>query len=273
MVNRLWKHHFGRGLVATPDNFGLQGEMPSHPELLDFLATRFIQSGWSLKAMHRLMVLSATYQQDNQISDDALRQDPDNRWLHHITPRRLEAECVRDAMLCVADNLNSEMNGPSVKLYITPYMEGRSLPEVSGSLDGDRRRSVYLELRRNHLPSILTSFDFPKPESTIGRRPTSDLPTQALVMLNNEFVHQQSVAWAASLEDLPVDPTIRIRHIYEQAFTREPDDQEQQWAAEFVAAQQRRYENISDTAETARALAWADLCHVMFNVAEFMYVR
>ena len=273
MVNRLWKHHFGRGLVASLDNFGMQGEVPSHPELLDWLATRFIQSGWSLKGMHRLMVLSATYQQGNQTTEEAQGEDPENQLLHHMAPRRLEAECVRDAILHVADNLNSRMYGPSVKLYLTPYMEGRSLPEVSGPLDGDRRRSLYLELRRNHLPPILTSFDLPKPESTMGRRATSDLPTQALVMLNNEFVHQQAVAWAATLDDLPDDMVIRIQHIYQRAFAREPDDSEQQSAAEFVTAQRIRYEQLDEAADTAARLAWSDLCHVMFNLAEFMYVR
>jgi len=273
MVNRLWKQHFGRGLVATPDNFGAQGELPSHPDLLDFLATRFIQSSWSLKAMHRLMMLSATYQQGNQASNEASQQDPDNRLLHHMRPRRLEAECVRDAMLWVADDLNSRMYGPSEKLYLTPYMEGRSLPKVSGPLDGDRRRSIYLQLRRNNLPPILTSFDLPKPESTTGRRATSVLPTQALVMLNNEFVHQQAVAWGASLENLPNDQTIRLRHIYERAFARDPDEDEQQWAVEFVAKQKKRYLQLNNPADEARRLAWADLCHVMFNVAEFMYVR
>ncbi len=273
MVNRLWGHHFGRGLVSTPDNFGAQGEMPSHPELLDYLATRFIESGWSVKAMHRLMVLSSTYQQDNQESEETRKKDPDNRLLHCMTPRRLEAECVRDATLYVAKNLNSQLYGPSVKLYITPYMEGRSLPESSGPLDGDRRRSIYLELRRNHLPDMLTSFGLPKPESTTGRRTRSDLPTQALVMLNNEFVHQQAVAWAASLEDLPDDQAIRIRHIYEQAFARQPDDNEQRWATEFVTAQQKRYRALDEPDVVATGLAWSDLCHVMFNLAEFMYVR
>lgn len=273
MVNRLWKYHFGQGLVGTPDNFGFQGELPSHPELLDYLATQFVESGWSLKAMHRLIMLSATYQQGNQVTSDAQQLDPANRLLHHMAPRRLEAECVRDAILLVSGNLNEQLYGPSVKLYITPYMEGRSLPEVSGPLDGDRRRSIYLELRRNHLPSMLTSFDLPKPATTAGRRATSALPTQALVMLNNEFVHQQAVAWAASLEQLPDDRAIRIRHLYEQALARAPDEDEQQWAAEFIASQLTRYQALEHSISNAEAMAWADLCHIMFNLAEFMYVR
>lgn len=273
IVNRLWNYHFGRGLVATPDNLGLQGELPSHPDLLDYLATRFIESGWSIKAMHRLMMLSATYQQGNQLSPEAERIDPNNRLLHHMPPRRLEAESVRDAILHVADNLNREMYGPSVQLYLTPYMEGRSLPEGSGPLDGDRRRSLYLELRRNHLPPMLTSFDFPKPDTTTGRRPNSALPTQALVMLNNEFVHQQAAAWAARVEELPDDQRLRVRHIYERALCREPDAEELDWAEAFFAHQVQQYEDQGDRVDVSRQLAWADLCHIMFNLAEFMYVR
>ncbi len=273
VVNRLWNYHFGRGLVSTPDNFGQQGELPSHPELLDYLAMRFIDSGWSIKEMHRLMMLSATYRQDNRRSTEAEQFDPNNRLLHHMPPRRLEAECVRDAVLYIADNLNQEMYGPSVQLHLTPYMEGRSLPKESGPLDGDCRRSVYLELRRNHLPPLLTSFGFPKPDATKGLRSNSASPTQALVMLNNEFVHQQAAAWASHVEAMPGDRLFRIRHIYEKALCREPDQQEINWADAFLAAQVQQYENQGNSADTSQRLAWADLCHIMFNLAEFMYVR
>jgi hypothetical protein len=148
LVNRLWKHHFGEGIVRTPDDFGLLGQMPSHPDLLDWLATRFVADGWSLKKMHLLMVLSSTYQMASRAGAEADKNDPENKLLHKMPIRRLEAESIRDAMLAVSGRLDHKMFGPGVMPYLTPFMVGRGRPGVSGPLDGDGRRSIYLNVRR-----------------------------------------------------------------------------------------------------------------------------
>ncbi len=151
LVNRLWKHHFGDGIVKTPDDFGAMGRKPTHPELLDWLASEFVERGWSLKAMHRLMVTSSTYRMVSTPQGDAERVDPTNQLLHRMNVRRLEAESIRDSLLAVSGRLEPSMYGPSVPVHLTSFMEGRGRPGHSGPLDGDGRRSLYLTVRRNFL--------------------------------------------------------------------------------------------------------------------------
>jgi hypothetical protein len=147
MVNRIWKHHFGQGIVRSVDNFGKTGDPPTHPELLDFLAQRFIESGWSMKAMHRMMVLSSTYAMSSQPEPEAEQLDPENKLLHRMPVQRLEAESIRDAILAVAGSLDPKMLGPSVPPHISAYQDGRGKPE-SGPLDGNGRRR-FIQVRRN----------------------------------------------------------------------------------------------------------------------------
>ena len=146
MVNRIWQHHFGQGIVKSVDNFGAMGDRPSNPELLDYLAARFVEEGWSVKAMHRLMMLSSAYRSQS------------------LPPRRLEAEAIRDAILAIAGSLNSEMYGPSVPPHISRYQDGRGKPD-SGPLDGNGRRSIYVQVRRNFLTPLLLAFDYPLPSA------------------------------------------------------------------------------------------------------------
>ena len=169
MVNRIWQHHFGYGLVRTPDNFGKMGERPTHPELLDYLAGEFIRSGWSVKAMHRRMLLSETYQMSSKPDAAAAKLDPENKLLHHMPVRRLEAEAVRDTVLSISGRLDETMFGPSVHPHISSYQDGRGKP-VSGPLDGNGRRSIYIQVRRNFLTPMFLAFDYPLPISTIGTR-------------------------------------------------------------------------------------------------------
>ena len=168
-----------RGIVRTPDDFGRMGEPPTHPELLDYLAAEFVRQGFSIKKMHRLMLLSSTYQMSSRPIAESERRDPDNRLLHRMPVRRLEAEAVRDAILALSGRLDERMYGPGVLPYLTLHMEGRGKPK-SGPLDGAGRRSIYLNVRRNFLNPLLLAFDYPVPFSTVGRRSVSSVPAQAL---------------------------------------------------------------------------------------------
>jgi hypothetical protein len=212
MVNRIWKHHFGRGIVRSPDNFGAMGEAPTHPELLDYLAARFVESGWSIKEMHRLMLLSSAYQMSSERDQRAATVDAENKLLHHMPVRRLEGEAIRDAILAVAGTLDRTLFGPSVPPYISSHQDGRGKPK-SGPLDGAGRRSVYLQLRRNFLPPMFLAFDYPLPISSIGARGASTVPSQALFMLNNEFVADQAKKWAPAWSSRPHPRGPRAPHV------------------------------------------------------------
>ncbi len=263
LVNRLWKQHFGEGLVKTPDDFGAMGRAPTHPELLDWLATRLVSSGWSVKAMHRLLVTSRAYRMSSHsgLDPDAESKDPTNALLHRMPLRRLDAESLRDAMLAVSGRLDPTMFGPGVPPYLTPFMEGRGRPRESGPLDGNGRRSIYLNVRRNFLNPFFLAFDTPAPASTMGRRNTSNVPAQALALWNDPFVQDQSKRFAARVRGIRSSDLEKVAAMYELAFGRPATSDESAQALEFVA---------TDHANPSRA--WQDLAHVMFNVKEFLYV-
>jgi len=248
--------------VPSVDDFGVMGLPPSHAELLDYLADRFVQPstssgqgcGWSIKKLIRAIVLTSTYQMSSVDADPAraAQVDPQNALLHHMPVRRLEAESIRDAILAVSGRLDRTVYGPTVEVYLTPFMEGRGKPTVSGPLDGDGRRSIYTALRRNFLPPMMLAFDAPIPFSTMGRRSVSNVPAQALILLNDPFVTGQAKVWADRVigDKALATPEQRITKMYEQAFARPPTERELNEAAAFVGGQpdERR--------------AWADLAHV-----------
>jgi hypothetical protein len=286
LVNRIWQHHFGEGLVRTPDDFGRMGQPPTHPELLDYLAAELVRRGWSVKEMHRLMVLSSTYQMSSSIADCGLRiadgkagnpqsairnppsVDPENRLLHRMPIRRLEGEAIRDAILAVSGRLNPTLHGPSVLPYLTPYMEGRGRPSP-GPLDGDGRRSIYINARRNFLTPLFLAFDYPVAFSTVGRRGTSTVPAQALALMNDPFVVQQAARWAERVLAVPGrTPEQRVDALYQDAFARPPSATELREALHFVERQANRYAGGRDDPQS-----WADLCHVLINVKEFIFVH
>jgi hypothetical protein len=271
IVNRLWQHHFGRGLVRSVDNFGRLGEPPTHPELLDFLARRLWVEQGSLKALHRLMLLSATYQQSSRPHPESLQRDPENRLLHSMNVRRLEAECIRDAILTVASRLDRQMYGPSIKLRVKHKYMLEPI-ETPGVEPPDCRRSLYLEARRNHAPTLLEAFDFPKRATTTGERAESSVPEQALVMLNSKFVAVQCQAWADKLLAVPAGDDERIAEMYWTALGRAPLEAEVTAARRFRQEQQANLRNQLADAE-ARRQSWVALCHVLFNVSEFIFVR
>jgi hypothetical protein len=268
LVNRLWHHHFGAGIVRSPDDFGVQGERPTHPELLDWLAAEFVRGGWSIKHLHRLMVLSQTYRMASRPDAKADAADPQNKFLHRMPVRRLEAEEVRDAILTVSGRLDRTMFGPSVPPYLTPFMAGRGRPTASGPLDGDGRRTVYLNVRRNFLDPMQLAFDAPVPFTTIGRRGVSNVPAQALALMNNPFVVQQARLWAGRVLAAPGrSPKDRVGGMYARAFGRPPTAAELADALGFLADQAKEYGRPDDER------AWADLAHVLFNVKGFVFVE
>ncbi len=265
LVNRLWQHHFGVGIVGTPDDFGRMGEPPTHPELLDYLAAEFVRQGFSIKKMHRLMLLSSTYRMSSHRIAESERHDPEDLLLHRMRVQRLEGEAVRDAILAVAGRLNNQMYGPGVLPYLTAHMEGRGRPK-SGPLDGDGRRSIYLNVRRNFLTPLLTAFDYPVAFSTTGRRSVSSVPAQALELMNDPFVVQEAGRWAErTLAGPSRGDGQRITSLYEAAYARPPSAEELGDAMQFLAEQRPRHQN--DEGQT-----WSDLCHVLINVKEFYVV-
>jgi cytochrome c553 len=268
MVNRLWQHHFGEGIVASTDNFGVLGQLPTHPELLDYLAAEFIRSRWSIKQMHRMMVLSSTYRMASRSNAKTDEADPQNKLLHRMPVRRLEAECIRDSILAVSGRLDDKMFGPSVPPHLTPFMQGRGRPASSGPLDGDGRRSIYLGVRRNFLNPMFLAFDYPIPFTTIGRRSVSNVPAQALTMMNNPFIVGEAERWAKRLMS-EKDRTLaqRIEKMYVAAFGRTPSDTELKEALAFLEEQGKEYGKVDDVR------AWADLCHVLMNVKEFIFLN
>lgn len=265
MVNRLWHHTFGRGLVKTTDDFGVKGQQPSHPLLLDWLARNFINNNWSIKAMIRQFVLSQAYQMASHHEDSRMVQiDPENKLLHRMPRRRLRAEAIRDSILATSGRLDRKVYGRPIAIHLTPFMQGRGRPK-SGPLDGHGRRSLYLSVRLNFLSPFFLAFDFPRPTTCIGRRTNSNVPAQSLAMMNDPFVIEQATIWAKrilSIKDL--DDEGRIRRVYLEAYARPAAGVEITKAREFLADAVEHHDGQAEA-------AWADFCHALFNTKEFWH--
>lgn len=271
-VNRIWHHLLGRGIVASVDNFGVLGKQPTHPELLDHLASEFVRDGWSTKRMIRTIMLSKTYQMSSKLNPDAKEKDPDNLLLHRAQIKRMQGEIIRDNMLAISGRLDRTMFGQSVPVYLTPFMSGRGRPRNSGPLDGNGRRSLYIEVRRNFLSPMMLAFDTPIPFNTIGRRNQSNVPAQALILMNSPLVESQAKLWAEQLVKANEPSQQRIRSIYQSAFSRPPTDQESQVALQFLETQAKEL-NVPEDKIGTHVELWKDLCHVIFNVKEFIYIQ
>jgi len=275
MVNRVWLQLFGRGIVPTPDDFGKLGQPPTHPELLDWLATWYrTEARWSTKKLVRLLVTSSAYRMSSQatVPEDEER-DPDNLLIHRMPIRRLEGECVRDAMLAISGRLDDKMFGPSIPTHLTEFMEGRGRPGSSGPLDGTGRRSIYLEIRRNFLSPMMRTFDTPVPFTTIGKRTISNVPAQSLILLNDPFVLGQARLWALrALADQNCSTEQRIKRIYLTALGRMPEPEEEKKALGFLRQQGVSY-GIRESEYSNDERVWTDLCHVAFNLKEFVFVE
>jgi len=273
LVNKLWHHLMGRGIVPTVDNFGVLGQTPSHPELLDWLADDFRTHGWSVKRMIKEIVLSRTYQMASQ-PDDAMAEakDTNNVWWHRMNVKRLEGEAIRDAVLAVSGRLDKALYGPSVPIHLTEFMDGRGRPGRNGPLDGAGRRSLYVEIRRNFLSPMMQAFDAPNAATTVGRRTVSNVPAQALIMMNDPFVVAQAKLWAESLLKQNMSAETLVERVYETAFGRPVTEKERAEALAFLKQQGAEY-GLSGEAWRQDARVWTDFCHVIFNVKEFVFVN
>jgi mono/diheme cytochrome c family protein len=251
-VNRIWLAHFGRGLVRTPSNFGLFGERPTHPELLDYLAARFMESGWSIKDLHRLIVLSATYQQSADAAPPTEAADPENFLWGRAGRRRLQAEQWRDAMLAVAGQLSTEMGGPSQDL----------------AASDNRRRTLYGFVSRHELNPFLRLFDFPDPNITSDQRVVTTVPLQQLFVLNSEFMVERARALALRLQaDEPAGDRARIERAFELLFARPATAEEIELGLSYLSAPDLDAEDIAP-----KLSRWERYCQVLLGTNEFLHV-
>ncbi|MGE0759997.1 MAG: DUF1553 domain-containing protein, partial [Pirellulaceae bacterium] len=284
LVNRIWAHHFGRGIVASTGDFGYLGERPTHPELLDWLAAEFVESGWSIKRLQRLIVTSRVYQQSAAGSPTAVTADPDNRLLGRWPLRRLESEILRDVLLVAADKLNPQLFGEPV-----PVMEDEVGQIVLGkeNLDGERkptnpiplggqefRRSLYVQVRRSRPLSMLESFDLPDLAPNCTVRASSNVTPQALVLMNSSFVVDMSRAMADRLlRERPGAPREQLRWGWELAFGHGPDDAQMAGAEQFLKRQVETLRGDQpDTAEANR-LALATYCQALLGSNRVLYIE
>jgi hypothetical protein len=266
MMNRIWQHHFGIGIVPTVDNLGLSGARPSHPELLDYLATEFIRSGWSIKAMHRQIMTSAVYRQASTARPDADRVDPDNRLLSHFPLRRLDAEAIRDAMLAVSGEIDRRSGGP----YVPTQRLAQGTVEVDEKIQGSHRRSVYLQQRRSQVVTLLELFDRPSLAPGCGARNVSTVPLQSLALLNSDFVRLRARAFADRLDrEAGPDTGKRIEYAFRLAACRAPRSEELAAALRFVASQRALHAREKDGIQRA----WADFCQMILAGNLFLYVE
>jgi hypothetical protein len=222
LVNRVWMHHFGQGLVRTPSDFGLRSDPPSHPELLDYLASRFVAEGWSLKKLHRWILLSSVYQQSSEDRPEARAKDPENLLLWRMNRQRMDLEALRDSLLFVSGTLDETIGGPAVNIVTAPF---------------SKRRSVYGQIERQNLPAFFRTFDFATPDSHSPQRFTTTIPQQALFLMNSPFVIEQAGALIKQPDLKTADePAERIKRLYALLFGRQPTDEETTMGAQFVAA-------------------------------------
>ncbi|MFO0965361.1 MAG: PSD1 and planctomycete cytochrome C domain-containing protein [Gemmataceae bacterium] len=270
MVNRVWHHLFGAGVGRTVDDFGRVGELPSHAELLDYLAARFVDDGWSIKRLIRSIVLTRTFQMSNLDDAKARETDPENRLLHCYPARRMEAEAIRDSILAASGRLDPTLYGMSITSYREKANADRRL--FPGPLDGAGRRSIYIKNTLMEPPRFLDVFDFPGGKVTQGRRNITNVPAQALTLLNDPFVVQQAEVWAGRLM-ADKEPTLkeRIARMFTTALGRPPNVEEQE-RFEEAALRFAELHGVEPRAILESRAVWQDMAHTMYNMKEFIYI-
>ena len=270
-VNRVWRWHFGKGLVESTENFGTRGSRPSHMKLLNYLAKAFIEKEWSIKALHRAIVLSSTYQLSAQNENqNALKADPSNRLYWKRDIRRLEAEAFRDSLLALSGRLNSEIGGSPMNVK-SQDPSPQDLVKNRGIYEESSRRSVYLPVVRSNVYDFLTLLDFPNAASPVGNRSTTTVPTQALLMMNHDFVQRESERILTELIDrFPSgDSSSLVRSLYLQLLGRAPNSIEMQFASEFISSFSQTVETEQLDQETPALSAF---CHTLLMSNEFSYI-
>jgi hypothetical protein len=268
-VNRIWLHLFARGLVNTPDNFGVTGEKPSHPELLDFLAADFVRNGWSTKQLIRKIMLSSTYQMSSAHDPECAAKDPENRWFWHMTRKRLEAEILRDCMLQANGTLDltiggSTLNPPGAPRVTSPPAEG---------MGESVRRSVYLPILRGNLPDLLQVFDFPDPHALSGKRHVTTAPTQALFLMNSPFASRQAESWAKQLLQQNISDAALVERAYLTVYSRPPSAGESARAVAFLSRFASLLSKTDSDSSKSRASAVRNFCQALYESTEFRFVN
>jgi hypothetical protein len=262
MVNRIWLHHFGRGLVETPNDYGKRGKPPTHPELLDYLASEFVRSGWSLKAMHRLILLSGTWQRSAQPAPPCAQKDPTNTLLSHANRRRLDAEQIRDSILSISGGLDRRLGGPNITGAGDIDANNSSAQNIEYNyLYADVRRSVYTPAFRNKRLELFEFFDFGNINQTMGQRNSSTVAPQALFLLNHPFLLEQSKLAAETALKKTATRPVRIQTAYRQILGRPPSEKETAICERFLA---------HSTAPEAEV--WAQLYQMLFASIDFRYI-
>lgn len=268
MVNRIWKHHFGTGLVKSLDNFGKTGTGASHPELLDWLAGEFMDNDWSVKHVHRLILNSTAWRQTSRVSAGALREDPENRLISRMPMMRMDAEQVHDSLLQVAGALEVKPFGEPDQVTV----RGDGLVTANGK-DGKYRRSIFVRQRRKEMPTMLETFDLPQMNPSCIERMPSTVVTQPLHLLNNAFVHDLAASFARRVEQSVQGTDARIRTAYRLAFTRSPSTAEMNTLRNSLTSLERYRESVESNEEGApNQLALVDFCHTLLNSAAFLYI-
>jgi hypothetical protein len=270
MANRIWAGHFGSGLVRSTDNFGNLGDRPTHPELLDWLATEFVRAKWSIKHMHRVIVTSSAYRMSTQAEPSAFLKDPENKLLSHFNKRRLEAEEIRDGMLATSGLLDPAMGGTLLKATPRQYVTSTANRNYEGY--NTPRRSVYLPVIRSAVYDVLQTLDFPDPSVPNGQRPATTIPTQALLMLNSKLADQTADALAKILLALPGDDTARMKDAYQRVYGRAPTTAEVEKVLSYLKKAEDAAEPKLTPAERQHR-AWRGLCRVLLASNEFVFVE
>ncbi|MEE3368842.1 MAG: PSD1 and planctomycete cytochrome C domain-containing protein [Planctomycetota bacterium] len=270
MVNRIWKHHFGRGIVTTIDNFGKLGVPPSHPELLDWLANQFVKSGWSIKRLHHLLVTSQVYRQTSRVSPEQLREDGENQWFTRMPLQRLDAEELRDSLLAVAGRLDERPFGRPDAVNVRQDGLVTSIGE-----QGSWRRSLYVRHRRKEMPTVLETFDLPQMNPACQQRPTSTVAQQALFLLNNTAVRALSQDFARRVLGYTTDPVAQVERAYLTALGHGPTAEEREVAVQTLLNLEAEFAALSSAAgesQNSAEQALTVLCHTLMNSAAFLFV-
>lgn len=268
MVNRIWGYHFGTAIVATPSDFGVMGERPSNPKLLDYLAATFVENGWSIKKMHRAIMLSKAYQASSDAQPQALAADPEDKLCWRYPRHRLEGEAIRDSMLAVSGNLNLKMGGPGVHPELPPGTLATAGKWLADKDPNDaNRRSVYIFSKRVMTYPMFEAFDAPNSEESCPRRFRTVIPSQALTLMNDSLVLKWSQSLARRvLNDGGLTADQQIERAFRLALSRAPKPEEMQAVLEFLARQ-------SKLDDGGPAAAFTDFCHTLLNSNEFLYVN
>jgi hypothetical protein len=255
-VNRVWMHHFGEPLVQSPSDFGMRAAPPTHPELLDYLASTFMADNWSIKSLHRRIVLSAAYQQSSDDRPECRRVDQENRLLWRFNRQRLDMEAMRDSMLAVSGRLDSTLFGRPADIVGDPHCG---------------RRTIYGLVDRQHLPGFHRAFDFANPDQSAERRPQTTVPQQALFAMNSPFMLEQARSLAARPQVAgKLSPADRVESLYQIVFARRPDEAETELALRFVDA--AAAEASRSEAARVKLDPWAQYAQVLLASNEFLFV-